>query len=141
MNASDLNPSSTELVVIRAGDHTLFGGLLKKWLPAIHDLASGFTITAFDRDDYVQVGSLTLHEACRTYPLDGSIPFENYAPVAKNAPPKPGDVWHVGLNRCGGKTNEQYSQWSPSNTPKPAFHVPECFGRMVFSERSSPFWR
>ena len=73
--------------------------------------------------------------------LEAAIPFENYAPVAKHAPPRPGDVWHVGLNRCGGKTNPQYSQWSPSNTPKPSFHVPECFGRMVFSDRVSPFWR
>ena len=73
--------------------------------------------------------------------LEAAIPFENYAPAAKHAPPKPGDVWRVGLNRCGGKTNEQYSQWSPSHTPKPAFHVPERFGRMIFSDRSSPFWR
>ncbi|MSS70403.1 MAG: hypothetical protein EXS64_02835 [Candidatus Latescibacteria bacterium] len=73
--------------------------------------------------------------------LEAAIPLQNYAPVARHIPPKPGDVWHVGLNRCGGKTNPQYSQWSPSNTPKPSFHVPECFGRMIFSERSSPFWR
>lgn len=73
--------------------------------------------------------------------LEAAIPFSNFVPVARHAPPEPGDVWHVGLNRCGGKTNEQFSQWSPSNTPAPAYHVPSCFGHMTFSEKSSPFWR
>ncbi len=77
----------------------------------------------------------------RYWILEASIPFHNFAGVARHTPPEPGDVWHVGLNRCGGKTNEQFSQWSPSDTPMPAFHVPSCFGHMTFSERSSPFWR
>jgi hypothetical protein len=73
--------------------------------------------------------------------LEAAIPLENFAPMAVHTPPQPGDVWHVGLNRCGGKTNPQYSQWSPSDTPSPAFHVPSCFGKMIFSEKASPFWR
>jgi hypothetical protein len=73
--------------------------------------------------------------------LEAAIPFANFAPVANHTPPKPGDIWHLGLNRLGGKTNPQYSQWSPSQTPKPQFHAPDDFGRIVFSDRKSPFWR
>jgi hypothetical protein len=71
--------------------------------------------------------------------LEAAIPLENYASMMKIPLPKPGDVWRVGLNRLGGQTNRQHSQWSPSNTPKPAFHVPERFGRMTFGDRTSPF--
>lgn len=69
----------------------------------------------------------------RRWILEAAIPLKNYGKVAKNTPPKPGDVWHLNLNRCGGKTNEQYSQWSPSRTKSPAFHVPRDFGRVIFS--------
>ena len=73
--------------------------------------------------------------------LEVAIPLVNFSEVAKNTPPKPGDVWHMGLNRLGGKTNQQYSQWAPSTTPKPQFHAPDDFGRVIFSEAASPFWQ
>lgn len=73
--------------------------------------------------------------------LEAAIPFSNFTKVAKNTPPAPGDIWHLNLNRLGGKTNRQHSQWSASQTPGPSFHVPEDFGRVMFSERASPFWR
>ena len=50
-------------------------------------------------------------------------------------PPKDGQVIYVGLHRCGGKTNLQYSQWSPSQTEKPQFHSPEDFGKVIFSTK------
>jgi hypothetical protein len=71
--------------------------------------------------------------------LEAAIPLDNFAMLAKQTPPQPADRWRVGLNRCGGNTNPQYSQWSSSNTPKPAFHVPERFGTVIFSDRTSPF--
>lgn len=71
--------------------------------------------------------------------LEAAIPLGNFAGVARNVPPLPGEVWRVGLNRLGGNTNPQHSQWSPSRTPRPNFHVPADFGRMTFSEKSSPF--
>jgi hypothetical protein len=73
--------------------------------------------------------------------LEAAIPFGNFAEVAKNTPPRPGDVWRLNLNRLGGNTNPQYSQWSASRTPQPAFHAPDDFGRVIFSDRASPFWR
>jgi len=48
-------------------------------------------------------------------------------------PPKDGQVVYVGLHRCGGKTNLQYSQWAPSQTEKPSFHQPQDFGKVTFS--------
>lgn len=73
--------------------------------------------------------------------LEAAIPFTNFNLVARNTPPEPGDVWHLNLNRLGGNTNQQFSQWSASQTPKPSYHVPEDFGRVTFSEKTSPFWR
>jgi hypothetical protein len=77
----------------------------------------------------------------RSWTLEVAIPFRNFESVAKNTPPKSGDDWHLGLNRLGGKTNVQYSQWSASQTPKPQFHAPADFGRVIFSDAASPFWR
>ncbi|MEX0679833.1 MAG: carbohydrate-binding family 9-like protein [Balneolales bacterium] len=70
--------------------------------------------------------------------LEIAIPFKNFTETAKNAPPEPGDVWHLNVNRLGGQTNPQSSQWSPS---LPHFHVPEQFGRVTFSDEERPFWR
>lgn len=72
--------------------------------------------------------------------LEAAIPFSNFAAVARNTPPRPGNVWRLNLNRLGGNTNQQYSQWSASRTPRPSFHVPADFGRVTFSDRASPFW-
>jgi Carbohydrate-binding family 9 len=68
----------------------------------------------------------------RGWILEAAIPLKNFAGVAANIPPKPGDVWHLNLNRLGGKTNPQFSQWSPSRTKLPQFHAPRDFGRVVF---------
>ena len=68
--------------------------------------------------------------------LEAAIPFRNFAAVAINTPPRPGDVWNLNLNRLGGNTNAQASQWSPS---LPNFHQPDQFGRVVFSDRTVPF--
>lgn len=66
--------------------------------------------------------------------LEVAIPFSNFAGVARKTPPRSGDVWHLNLNRLGGNTNNQRSQWSPSLI-RPNFHTPEDFGRVVFADR------
>ncbi|SMO58391.1 carbohydrate-binding family 9-like protein [Fodinibius sediminis] len=73
--------------------------------------------------------------------LEAAIPFENFSHVARQTPPRDGSVWHLNLNRLGGNTNPQFSQWSASQMGKPDFHVPEDFGRVIFSKRTSPFRR
>jgi hypothetical protein len=67
--------------------------------------------------------------------LEAAIPLESFAGVAQHTPPKSGDVWRLNLNRLGGTTNQQFSQWSPSSTPVPQFHAPKDFGRVTFSRR------
>lgn len=73
----------------------------------------------------------------RGWVLEVAIPFANFQHVTGRDHPQDGDVWHLNLNRLGGKTNPQHSQWSPGHTEKPAFHRPESFGRVTFSTRSS----
>lgn len=67
--------------------------------------------------------------------LEVAIRFDDYPEIARaHSIPKPGDMWRINLNRCGGKTNPQYSQWSPSSTTQPQFHSPDDFGKIVFSD-------
>jgi hypothetical protein len=67
--------------------------------------------------------------------LELAIPFKNFEKDAANTPPRDGDAWRLNLNRAGGKTNPQYSTWSPVSTPKPNFHAPEAFGWVRFVNR------
>jgi len=71
--------------------------------------------------------------------LEAAIPFKAYEPTARHTPPQPGDMWRLNLNRLGGKTNEQFSQWSPGTAAEPQFHAPQDFGRVIFSEKRMPF--
>ena len=65
--------------------------------------------------------------------LEIAVRFSDYTELFDGSTPKDGDMWRVGLNRCGGKVNEQFSQWSPSQTDGPSFHRPEDFGKIFFS--------
>lgn len=67
--------------------------------------------------------------------LELAIPFRNFARDAAHTPPRDGDTWRLNLNRAGGKTNAQYSTWSPVASPKPNFHAPESFGEVRFVDR------
>ena len=54
-----------------------------------------------------------------------------------NVPPKPGDVWYLGVNREDqylekGKKKYVLSMWCDPKVAKPDFHVPSAFGRMAF---------
>ena len=72
----------------------------------------------------------------RLWTVEVAIPFSDFRMYAKKDRPADGDVWRANLNRCGGKTEKQYSQWSSSDTERPNFHVPERFGELRFSNRS-----
>ena len=73
----------------------------------------------------------------RGWVLEVAIPFANFSEVTGRSHPRDGDVWHLNLNRLGGQTNAQHSQWSPGTTKTPAFHAPDTFGRVEFSTRTS----
>ena len=67
--------------------------------------------------------------------LEFSVPWSHFSEFAANFPPKNGQTIYIGLHRCGGKTNAQYSQWSPSQTEKPNFHSPKDFGKVILSSK------
>ena len=47
--------------------------------------------------------------------------------------PTAGDVWLGNIFRCvGAGETRGYLAWSPTETPEPAFHVPEKFGEFEF---------
>jgi len=67
--------------------------------------------------------------------LELAIPLRNFEKDAAHMPPREGDTWRLNLNRAGGKTNAQYSTWSPVASDRPNFHVPEAFGLVRFVNR------
>jgi hypothetical protein len=67
-----------------------------------------------------------------------AIPLRNFRDYMPSLPIKPGSQWNLNLNRHGGKTNFQYSQWSRADTDVPSFHTPHRFGRVIFSESRRP---
>jgi hypothetical protein len=75
----------------------------------------------------------------RSWQVEVAIPWRNFSAVARTIPPRPGTVMALNFNRHGGKTNFQYSQWSRADTPKPSFHTPDRFGRVILSAQTSPF--
>jgi hypothetical protein len=66
--------------------------------------------------------------------IEMAVRFSDYPELSKRPAPIQGDMWRVGLNRCGGKTNPQDSQWSPELGAKPSFHRPNYFGKIFFSD-------
>jgi hypothetical protein len=67
--------------------------------------------------------------------VEMAIPLRNFSHDAANTPPRAADVWRLNLNRCGGQTNAQASSWSPIGTERPAFHSPDFFGYVTFSDQ------
>ena len=68
--------------------------------------------------------------------IEAAVRFSDYPELSKSESPIAGDMWRVGLNRCGGKTNPQTSQWSPTLDPKKGFHDFTVFGKIIFSDES-----
>ena len=68
----------------------------------------------------------------QSWTLEVAIPLSAFEGVAQNTPPKPGDEWRMNLNRLGGKTNNNRSQWSAGDPDNPGFHYPNYFGRVFF---------
>ncbi len=67
--------------------------------------------------------------------LEVAIPLKHFERDAAHTPPHDGDIWRLNLNRAGGKTNPQYSTWSPVTSQRPNFHMPEYFGSVRFVNR------
>ena len=41
-------------------------------------------------------------------------------------------VWHANFYRCGGDVDDQYAVWNSISAPKPDFHQPRQFGKILF---------
>lgn len=64
-----------------------------------------------------------------------AIPFnKTNFPCALNLPPKDGDVWRVNMFRLDRPLKEvgpeEFGSWSPT----PTWHMPQYFGKVIFSE-------
>ena len=71
-----------------------------------------------------------------TWTLEFRLPFdliEKYCPAATR--PTPGARWRANLYKCADRTSHpHWLTWSPVDFPRPKFHVPECFGTLMFEE-------
>jgi alpha-galactosidase len=69
-----------------------------------------------------------LEEAARIWTAEAALPMRNLTPSFDSAA-----VWRVNFFRVEGPQEPRfYSSWKPTLTPRPNFHVPEAFGRLVF---------
>jgi hypothetical protein len=62
-----------------------------------------------------------------------AIPFTSM-PTAPNIPPKDGDTWRMNLYRIDRTPEPEFSSWRPTLREPPDFHVPTCFGTIIFKE-------
>lgn len=75
-------------------------------------------------------------DAGRLWRAGLAIPFEPMMNALEmNLPPEVGDVWEINLFRVSGAEPwREYLAWQPTFTPRPDFHVPGAFGRLVLAE-------
>ncbi len=65
--------------------------------------------------------------------VEMAIPLEDFLD-APNCPPAEGDEWRVNLYRVDESNGQvEFQAWSPTNTERPSFHVPERFGVLRFT--------
>lgn len=60
-----------------------------------------------------------------------AIPF---ADLGLPGPPIPGTVWRANFYRIERGEVEEFTAWSPTYREPADFHVPQCFGELVFEE-------
>lgn len=83
-------------------------------------------------------GTLNDDRPDRGYDVEALIPFKPNFERAPNLPPRPGDVWRLGLHRedqnmVDGKKQYVFVMWADPKVQKPDYHVPGAFGEMVFA--------
>lgn len=74
----------------------------------------------------------SIDEGARTWSAELALPMQSLIPRFG-----PGTVWRVNFFRVEGPSEPRfYSAWRPTGTPKPNFHVPAAFGKLVFAEKA-----
>lgn len=65
--------------------------------------------------------------------LEYSIPLSVLKKYMKVNEPGPGVNWRANFYKCADKTSHpHWLTWAPVDYPRPKFHLPEFFGRLVF---------
>lgn len=65
--------------------------------------------------------------------LEYSIPVSVLKKYMKVDEPGPGVTWRANFYKCADKTSHpHWLTWAPVGFPRPKFHLPEFFGRLVF---------
>ena len=68
--------------------------------------------------------------SARTWIAELAIPMSSLTPSFD-----PHHPWRANFYRIEGQTEPRfYSAWSPTFSPKPSFHVPAAFGKLVFQD-------
>ncbi|OGV58821.1 MAG: hypothetical protein A2X49_01570 [Lentisphaerae bacterium GWF2_52_8] len=68
------------------------------------------------------------------YTVEFSIPFEFLKNVLGADAPKPGAIWKANLYKCGEDLPARHwGAWSDITLPKPDFHRPDFFGKLIFA--------
>ncbi len=109
-------------------DYIAFGGG-KKWTANLHPgwQSEGVNIAS------TYHGTLNNHsDIDQGWILESAIPLENFRHLGGQIPPRDGDRWRGALNRTAGFKG-QFSLWSDTHTPNPAFHHAAYFGNIDFS--------
>lgn len=60
------------------------------------------------------------------------IPFEDL----NKSSPAPGDFWGINLYRIKRVPRQEFICWQPVNKYPPFFHVPKCFGFIIFANKN-----
>jgi hypothetical protein len=65
--------------------------------------------------------------------IEYSMPFSVLKKYMKVDQPGPGVTWRANFYKCADKTSHpHWLTWAPVDYPKPKFHLPEYFGKLVF---------
>ncbi len=61
-----------------------------------------------------------------------AVPF---ADLGLSGPPSPGTVWRANFFRIERGAVTEFTAWSPTHKDPPDYHVPSCFGELVFVDQ------
>ena len=71
---------------------------------------------------------VAIDEKNKTWQAEMALPMKSLT-----AQFDPECIWRVNFYRVEGAEEPRfYSAWQPTGTPAPNFHVPECFGKLLF---------
>jgi hypothetical protein len=72
-------------------------------------------------------------EEAITWVIEYRLPFVILSNYARVDVPKRGRSWRANLYKCADSSSHpHWLSWSPVDTPKPDFHRPEFFGKLIF---------